>query len=126
MQKGKLTILLDKLGVCASALCMVHCLAMPVLLLVGVDSVLRFTQQEWIEWVIIALALLIGIASFAAGYVKHKKHYVVVLFLAGFLLIINGEMLESTVMATVLPVAGSVVIVYAHVQNLHLKKAIFS
>jgi len=88
------------------------------------DTLLRLINQEWVEWVIIAAGLLIGLASFSGGYFKHKQHYVPVLFLAGFLLIINGETVASEAMAVILPVSGAGVVIYAHLQNLVLKQRV--
>ncbi len=118
MTKKKFTASLDKLGMCTSVICMVHCLSIPLFLIFGFDSTLRLVDQEWVEWVIIACALVIGIFSFVGGFLSHRQHFVPVLFVAGFLLIVNGESVDHMWLSGGLSISGALVIAYAHIQNL--------
>ncbi len=119
---SKLQYVLDKIGICTSVVCLLHCLSIPVFLLFGMDVVLRSINQEWVEWTIIGLALVIGIVSFLGGFITHRQHYVPVLYVAGFLLLVNGEAVVTTWVSLTLTIAGSMVIAYAHVQNLKWKR----
>ncbi|MGB3467268.1 MAG: MerC domain-containing protein [Cyclobacteriaceae bacterium] len=119
-------IMLDKIGMCTSILCMLHCLSIPLFLLFGFDVVHRIIDQEWVEWMIIAGALGIGILSFLGGFIAHRQHFIPVLFVAGFLLLINGESVGHAVISLSLSVSGALVIVYAHVQNLKWKRYVFA
>ncbi len=121
MINPKESISLDRAGVCASMLCMVHCILVPVLFVLGVDSIIWMIDQEWIELTFIGLSLTIGLISFLGGYVRHKQHFVPVLFVAGFLLLVNGEAVSSLWLAMSLSVAGATVIAYAHIQNIKWK-----
>ena len=118
--------LVDKVGMCASTMCMLHCLSIPLFLLFGFDSMLRLMDQEWVEWVMIASALTIGIVSFFSGFLLHGQHFIPVLFMAGFLLLINGESVAHVWVSVGLSVAGALVIIYAHVQNLKWKRYAFT
>ena len=122
----KISLLADKLGMCTSFVCALHCLAIPIFLILGVDSALVLIDQEWIELTIIMLSFLIGFVSFLVGYVQHRQHFIPVLFLAGFLLIINGESVASSWLAVILSVAGASIIAYAHFQNLKWKQYAYS
>ena len=101
---------------------MIHCLSIPLFLLFGFDSLLRVLDQEWIEWTIIVTALVIGLVSFYVGYRTHRQHFVPVLFVAGFLLIVNGESVPYALVSVGLSVSGAMVIAYAHIQNLKLRR----
>ena len=118
--------LYDRIGICTSVICMIHCLAIPFLLLFGFESMLRWVDQEWIEWTIIVVAVLIGLISFLGGFLKHRQHFIPVLFVAGFLLIINGEAVDHMWISLILSLAGAFVIIYAHVQNLKWKNHAFT
>ena len=107
---------------CTSAICMIHCLIVPFLLIFGFDSVLKFVDQEWIEWTIILFALFVGAISFIGGFRSHKQHFIPVLFVAGFLLLINGESVSTTWLSTSLSIAGALVIAYAHILNLRWRQ----
>lgn len=114
----KINTLPDKLGMCVSAICMVHCLAIPILLLFGLDAVLLVVDQEWLELLIIVFTFGVGVISFLSGFVRHKQHFIPVLFIAGFLLIVNGEAVSHMWVSLLLSVSGAIIIIYAHVQNL--------
>ena len=120
--KLKKALVLDRIGMCTSVICMVHCLAIPLFFLFGLDTLLRVLDQEWIEWTIIFSALVIGVVSFLGGYLTHRQHFVPVLFVAGFLLIVNGESVAHAWVSVGLSVSGAVVIAYAHIQNLKLRR----
>lgn len=119
-------LIIDKLGMCTSFICILHCLSIPIFLLFGLDVLIRAVDQEWIEGLIIGLSLMIGLISFVGGYLRHKQHFIPVLFVAGFLLIVNGESVASEWMSLVLSVSGASVIVYTHVQNLKWKRYAFA
>lgn len=119
--KQTISISLDKLGICTSTLCMLHCIAVPVVFIFGLDSLLLALENEWIELVIIGTSLVVGLISFFSGYRVHGQHSLPVLFMAGFLLIVNGEGVDNIWLAAVLSVSGALVIAYAHIQNLKFK-----
>lgn len=118
----KNTLNIDKIGMCTSVVCILHCLAMPMFLILGLDSLLLILDREWVELGIILLALIIGISAFGSGFVRHRQHFVPVLFIAGFLLLINGESVENAWLKVGLSVAGAMVIAYAHYHNFQLKR----
>ena len=117
----KSNVLFDRIGICTSVVCMIHCIAIPFLFLFGFESLLRWVDQEWIEWAIIGFAVLVGGVSFLGGFMRHRQHFIPVLFVAGFLLIINGESVEHTWVSLCLSLSGAMLIIYAHVQNLKWK-----
>ena len=122
MNNKQRIISLDKIGMCTSAICMLHCLSIPILFILGFDSMLRIVDQEWMELMIVVFALLIGIVSFTRGFLKHRQHFIPVLFIAGFLLLINSESVEPVWLSIGLSVAGASLITYAHFQNLRWRR----
>lgn len=113
---------LDQLGMCASALCIIHCMALPFLLILGMDTMLWWTENEAVELTLIGLALGIGLISFVGGYLRHKQHFVPVLFLAGILLIINGESVAVEWQGILLSSLGAAITIYAHFNNYKLRR----
>ena len=113
---------IDQLGMCASALCIVHCMALPFLLILGMDTMFWWTENEAVELTLIGLSLVIGLISFIGGYIKHRQHFVPVLFLAGLLLIINGESVGKEWLGLLLSVFGAGIIMYAHFNNHQLRR----
>lgn len=121
MSKNQLVVL-DKVGMCTSLICMIHCLSIPLFIILGFDTALRFFDQEWVELMIITTAFIIGMISFLGGFMKHRQHFIPVLFVAGFLLIVNGESVLNEWTSVSLSVAGALVIGYAHFQNLRWRR----
>ena len=114
----------DKIGICTSVICLIHCLSIPLFFAFGFDSLIRLVDQEWVELMIIICALIIGIFAFLSGFLKHRQHFVPVLFLSGFLLLINGESVERMWLSLLLSITGALIIAYAHVQNLKWKRRV--
>ena len=117
---------LDRIGVVTAVFCMIHCLSIPFFLIFGFESLLRATDQEWIEWLIIGLSLMIGLISFIGGFKVHRQHTLPVLFLSGFLLIVSGEFIHHTWLSLGLSISGALIISYAHIQNLKWKRVSIS
>ena len=113
---------IDQLGMCASTLCIIHCTAVPFLLIFGMDTMLWWTENELVELSLIGLAVAIGLVSFVGGYRRHKQLFVPVLFIAGLLLIINGESVAQEWLGTLLSVLGAIIIIYAHFNNAQLRR----
>ena len=120
--KSSLGFLLDKVGIFTSIFCIIHCLAVPFLLLFGLDSLLRMADQEWIEWLLIACSFIIGLISFLRGFLTHRQHHIPILFVAGLLLLINSESVSHFWVSLTLSITGASVIIYAHLQNLRFQR----
>jgi len=118
----KSSLLADKLGICASVTCLIHCLITPCLFILGFDTLLHSLDQEWVETGLILSSFSIGVYAFIRGFLSHRQHFVPVLFLAGFLLLVNGEAVSNTWLALILSITGALIIIYAHCQNLKWKQ----
>ena len=61
----------DRTGIFVATLCLIHCLALPLLLaLIPTTQFLHSTL--WIEFTVLSLGVLIGSISFFTSYKKHK------------------------------------------------------
>lgn len=115
---------LDKIGVCVSSACAVHCMAVPLILVYSTSlGIFAFLNDPFIEMIILSIALLIGAFAIIPSLIKHRKPYVLVLFLAGVLLIANSEMVPVLWYKLVFSTAGGALMAYAHFENLKLKSS---
>ncbi len=117
MTSSRYKFLLDKIGICTSSVCIVHCALLPLFLIFGSTSTGMLLEIEWLETLILSLAAIIGAVTFTTGYIRHKKSFVPILFISGLMLLINGEMISFTWLATIVTLLGSFVIIYAHYEN---------
>jgi hypothetical protein len=118
MKRPKLTSKLDRIGMTASTACAIHCAAVPLLItslpLIG----LGFLANPWVEWSMIALALVIGIASLGMSYFNiHRKPLPLLMLSTGFLVIILGHALITGWAEAIVVPAGGITIAFAHLIN---------
>jgi len=118
---------LDHAGIAASALCAIHCIALP-LLLGGLTaggltaSGLAWLRKESVEWVIIGCSLAIGLFGLLPGYrLVHRYKRCLWLFSVGVLSIVAGRIANAKSLPdTPFVIGGAALIISAHAANRYL------
>lgn len=114
----------DAAGITASFLCVMHCVASPVIAMV----VPVIALNEGTTHGVLALAVLsFGLLAFVPGYRLHGRLGLIGLGALGVLLIWGSALLPEAVaneaLETVLTVAGGAIMVVAHLHNIRLCRA---
>ena len=108
----------DTGGVVISLLCVVHCLALPIIgLMLPVFGIL--SENEWVHKILVMLALplFINLAF------KSNKSYIILLAIFGIMLLFSGAFYEPFhEYETIITVMGSCALGAAHLQNLRFKR----
>ena len=109
----------DAFGIAASVACAIHCAVLPLILsslpLFGINII----ENQGFEFLMIALAFVVGVYSLYHGRKKHHhSYYPMVLFAAGIRLLFIKSMLHSHSLMLLLPAVSLVVI--AHYLNYKL------
>ena len=109
----------DAFGIAASVACAIHCAVLPLILsslpLFGINII----ENQGFEFLMIALAFVVGVYSLYHGRKKHHhSYYPMVLFAAGISLLFIKSMLHSHNLMLLLPAVSLVVI--AHYVNYKL------
>ena len=109
----------DAFGIAASVACAIHCAVLPLILsslpLFGINII----ENQGFEFLMIALAFVVGAYSLYHGRKKHHhSYYPMVLFAAGISLLFIKSMLHSHSLMLLLPAVSLVVI--AHYLNYKL------
>lgn len=111
----------DLAGVGASALCILHCVATP-LLVVAVPA-LELLERTAHTGFAVAI-LCIGLLAFIPGYRQHRRWSVVLTALVGFGLLSAGPFMPAGALSesaeTGLTVLGGVLLITAHLRNAYL------
>jgi len=111
----------DKIAVSASILCAVHCLCLPILVVVSPTIAATFLGQESFHQFLIWLILPISAAGLFMGCRKHQQKSVIFLGYGGLLILgvaaslghgIFGESVERS-----LTLIGSFLVSCSHVRN---------
>ncbi len=117
----------DRLAASLSSLCLLHCLAVPLLLgllpaVAGGASGLH--GPDWTHWALIALAAPFSLVALRKGFARHGEIAPVVVAIAGFCLVIAGAFLHGAgAIEQVLTVSGGLVIAGAHWRNWRIRRA---
>lgn len=76
----------DRTGIVVSLLCLIHCLALPVLIL-ALPITEKILGHFWLEISMMLVALSVGIFSFTTSYFRHRKKLPVAIGGFGLLLL---------------------------------------
>lgn len=107
----------DSLAIGASTLCLIHCLALPILI-VAVPTLATFLAlpEAFHLWAF-ALAVPTSLLAMAAGRRRHGQRRPVLLAAVGLALLGAGALLVEGAAETVLTVAGGLTLAVAHALN---------
>jgi len=113
---------LDRLGVWITSLCALHCLLLPVLIPLAPLVASSFVASDWFERSILSFSILVGFAALFIGFHKyHRQLYPIYSLVLGGLIYWNKDMFGEEYEPITIAV-GAVLIIAAHVINLHLCK----
>jgi len=116
---NKLAGVANATGIAASTLCLLHCLAMPLLLLAL--PALGWAAGEHTHTALIGVALAAALLSLGPGYAAHRRAAVLLLggaglaSLAAAVFVVGPRYGESA--ETALSVAGAILLCAAHLRN---------
>jgi hypothetical protein len=109
----------DRLGVVMSVICILHCLAMP---LIAALLPLAAALEGQTHAVLAAGIVLVGAAAFVPGYRSHGKAGVIALAAAGVSAIVSPVVFEALVaegLEQALIVSGGIALIAAHAANVY-------
>jgi hypothetical protein len=86
---------LDAAGMTASLACAVHCAAMPLVITLLPLVGLGFLANEWVEWLLVGLSALLGVASLCLGYRHHRSRRAFAILSVGLAFIVIGRIAEE-------------------------------
>lgn len=111
---------LDAAGAALSSLCLVHCLALPLLALAvpALAGALAHGHEHdhLLHLLLVALALPVSALAFLRGLRLHGRRVPVALALPGFLLMVAGALAHG-VAVQMLTVSGGLMVAAAHLLN---------
>lgn len=119
--KTKLRTASDFIGIGLSLLCLVHCLALPVLIAFA-PAILHNLPGDDVTHRSLAVAIaLVGFLAFRSGYRVHRRRRVLVAFAAGLVLVSIAALLGDEVLTgygeAAVTVCGGILLVTAHLVN---------
>ncbi|AKS40731.1 MerC domain-containing protein [Wenzhouxiangella marina] len=117
---------LDRAGICVSAVCLVQCLLLPVLVLVSPLGSLGFFGEEAFHWLLWFLILPISMAAFGLGFRQHGNRRMLVLGGLGLALVsfstFFGHELLGTLGTALVTSLGGGLLITGHWLNLRQRR----
>ncbi|MCB0706514.1 MAG: MerC domain-containing protein [Saprospiraceae bacterium] len=110
---------LDFLGFFASALCAIHCLALPFILTLGMLGGLEWMAHGLIEFVFIVLSMLIASWSLGRSIPRHGSWRPVYVAVFGFGFLALSRIIPGHA-EHLLTAIGGIIIAYSHYVNWRL------
>ena len=108
----------DRLGIWASALCMVHCILTPVVLSLSAVSVHFLPSEERTHRALAIVIAALGALALVRGFRKHRRRRVLLLMASGLGCIWAaawwGDQLPSHAAEVALTMVGSCLMIAAH------------
>jgi hypothetical protein len=111
----------DVVGFSASLICAIHCLAVPVFLMISSITGLQALHNHSIENFILAFSAAVGSVSIIPGWRKHhRKIAPFIVFGFGLSLIVISRLNLALLTETLLTTGGALIIAASHWMNWRL------
>ncbi len=111
------TRLLDRGAIGLSALCLVHCLAVPVLIAASPALAAALPDAAWVHPAILATAAPLAAVALWRGWRQHHRRGPAAFGVAGIALLAAGVAAGETTAGTLLTVSGALLLAAAHLLN---------
>jgi hypothetical protein len=117
---------LDFAGVIASFICAIHCMAVPLILSLGVANSEHWIHNHTFDVLVIILGVIIASVSLISDYKKHNSLKPLSLIVIGFSFLGLGLKFEHSIYHMIWSVIGSGFVITAHITNWKLGKQLCS
>lgn len=120
---------LDKTAICLSGACLMHCLALPVLMVLAPWINAGIFGETWFHLSLVALVVPISLFAFRTGLRQHGRKNMLLPGLAGLALVMLAGIMEfahigSHELAAGLTSVGGILLIIAHWRNLRGRRCL--
>ncbi|RJE76365.1 MerC domain-containing protein [Pseudoalteromonas citrea] len=115
---------MDQAAIGVSMLCILHCIFLPLMLLLVPAIGLQFLADESVHQLLVCIALVISLVALSIGCKRHKAWHVLIVGIAGLaclvFAVVFGHDLLGELMERIMTVVGSGLIIACHIRNYRL------
>jgi hypothetical protein len=114
----------DKVGISVSSLCLLHCLATPLLLILFPAASFTWLENEIIHQVFAAMVITAAIMAISPHWKTFKRKDIIIQAFIGVLLILSAMFYFhdfGALYEVLLTALGSLLLISAHYKNLKIK-----
>lgn len=122
----KLISALDYAGVFASTLCLIHCLAMPLVIALLPVVAAQWFESDWFHVTLAFTILFFCLMAFIPGYLRHHDRRLIFIGTAGVTLVFFATFFARFVWGEKVEIAlvtcGNIILVFGHLLNRRLSQ----
>ena len=115
----------DKFAISFSAICMIHCLFAPSLIVLSYSSLALTLESELIHKAILLLTIPVSIFAISLGYKNHSNNSIIYTCIAGLTILISALLIGESISANaelILTILGSLMVITCHYRNYNVCK----
>ena len=117
----------DKFAMSFSAICLIHCLFAPSLIILSYSSLALTIESELIHKVILLLTIPVSIFAISLGYKNHSNNSIIYTGIAGLTILISALLIGENIgenAELLLTMVGSLMVIYCHYRNYKICKEV--
>ena len=117
----------DKFAMSFSAICMVHCLFAPSLIILSYSSLALTVESELIHKAILLLTIPVSIFAISLGYKNHSNNSIIYTGIAGLTILISALLIGESIgenAELIFTIIGSLMVIACHYRNYRICKKI--
>jgi len=117
----------DKFAMSFSAICLIHCLFAPSLIILSYSSLALTIESELIHKIILLLTVPVSIFAISLGYKNHSNNSIIYTGIAGLTILISALLIGESIgenAELVLTMIGSITVIYCHYRNYKICKEV--
>ena len=110
----------DKFAISFSAICMIHCLFAPSLIVLSYSSLALTLESEIIHKAILLLTIPVSIFAISLGYKNHSNNSIIYTGIAGLTILISALLIGESIgenAELILTILGSLMVITCHYKN---------
>jgi hypothetical protein len=117
----------DKFAMSFSAICMVHCLFAPSLIILSYSSLALTLESELIHKAILLLTIPVSIFAISLGYKNHSNNSIIYTGISGLTILISALLIGESIgenAELILTIIGSLMVIACHYRNYRICKKV--
>ena len=123
----KSQLISDKFAMSLSAICMIHCLFAPSLIILSYSSLALTVESELIHKTILLLTIPVSIFAISLGYKNHPNNSIIYTGIAGLTILISALLIGESIgenAGLILTTIGSLMVIACHYRNYRICKKV--
>jgi len=123
----KSQLISDKFAMSFSAMCMIHCLFAPSLIILSYSSLALTVESELIHKTILLLTIPVSIFAISLGYKNHPNNSIIYTGITGLTILISALLIGESIgenAELILTTIGSLMVIACHYRNYRICKKV--